>query len=268
MTKYLSKLFFLTLFFLASCTGTKYDYVSHGFKKELVKGDEFWITTYQRIKDQNAPYVFYIEGDGAAFAGRYRVSTNPTPRRQMMIELANMDTRPNIIYVARPCQYTPMNLNPKCSLPYWTDKRMSDDSVAAMNEVVNSINKNGKKFSLVGFSGGGAIAILIAARNPLVKDIITIAGNLDHAEFTAHHKVSPMTGSFNPIDYTDAVKHIPQLHVSGKDDNIVPAHIADKFTKKSSSPCVKNEIYPNVSHLNGWNKVWSQIYTKPINCKY
>ena len=267
MTKYLSKpaisLFFFLL--LASC-GTNYNPLSHGFKKELVKGGEFWITTYQRISNEKQPYVFYIEGDGAAFAGRYRVSTNPTPRRQMLIELAGMDTRPNVVYVARLCQYTPMALNPKCSLPYWTDKRMSDDSVEAINDVINSINKSGKKFSLIGFSGGGAIAILVAERNPMVKNIITIAGNLDHTEFTKHHNVSPMTGSLNPIDYTSSVKHIPQIHMSGNEDNIVPSYIADKFTNKASSICVKKELYPNVSHLDGWNKIWEDIHSKPINC--
>jgi len=99
-----------------------------------------------------------------------------------------------------------------------------------------------------------------------VKNIITIAGNLDHTEFTKHHNVSPMTGSLNPIDYTSSVKHIPQIHMSGNEDNIVPSYIADKFTNKASSICVKKELYPNVSHLDGWNKIWEDIHSKPINC--
>jgi len=81
----------------------------------LAKGEEFWITTYQKIENKSAPYVFYIEGDGAAFVNKYRVSNNPTPRKQMLLNLAAMVKRPDVVYVARLCQYTPMELNPKCN---------------------------------------------------------------------------------------------------------------------------------------------------------
>ena len=58
----------------------------------------------------------------------------------MLMNMAAMDKRPNVVYIARPCQYTPMELNPKCNKMYWTDKRLSDDSVAAINEVINKVN--------------------------------------------------------------------------------------------------------------------------------
>jgi pimeloyl-ACP methyl ester carboxylesterase len=235
------------------------------FNRVLVKGGDFWITTYQKITDENAPYVFYLEGDGAAFDGRYRVSRNPTPRRQMFIQLAQMDHRPNVIYVGRPCQYTPKDLNPKCSNLYWTDRRMSDDSVESLNEVINSINKN-KSFSLVGYSGGGGIAVLIAARNNMVRDIITIAANLDHIAFTTLHNVTPMIGSLNPIDYVSKVGNIPQLHISGEKDKIVPPFIADKFVQASGSTCVKQRIMPRIDHTHGWNKIWEYVLTIPIRC--
>lgn len=211
--KYLSKLLLLLLStaLLSSCKTLTYGHEPgaigdmYGFEKILVKGGDFWITTYQKVSNKHKPYVFYIEGDGAAFAGKYKVSRNPTPRRQMFINLAAMDDRPNIVYVARPCQYTPMELNPKCKMQYWTDKRMSDDSVQAINDVINKVN-NQHKFSLIGFSGGGGIAVLIAARNYMVKDITTIAANLDHVAFTTLHNVTPMIGSLNPIEYTEQVK--------------------------------------------------------------
>jgi hypothetical protein len=220
--KYLSKILALCFIatFLCSCQTTSRPSESieqRGFKKKLVKGGDFWITTYQKITAPNKPYVFYLEGDGVAFAGKYKVSLDPTPRTQMLLKLVAIDERPNVIYVARPCQYTPMNLNPKCNNQYWTNKRMSDDSVHALNEVINNINNN-QKFSLIGFSGGGGIAVLVAARNNMVRDILTIAANLDHVAFTTLHKVSPMTESLNPIDYTAKIRTIPQLHLSGGND--------------------------------------------------
>jgi len=235
------------------------------FERVLVKGGDFWITTYQRITDKTKPYVFYIEGDGAAFNGRYRVSRNPTPRKQMFVNLAAMDVRPNVVYVARPCQYTPMRLNPTCKMQYWTDKRMSDDSVDSMNDVVNSIN-NGQKFSLVGFSGGGGIAVLIAARNSKTKDVITLSGNLDHRAFTDFHNVTPMIGSLNPIDYAQDIKHIPQLHISGGRDKIIPPFIADKFVQAVGSSCAKQKIYDDIRHNKGWHRVWEYVVTQKIRC--
>lgn len=277
MMKFLSKFLLISVIstFLAACqtenmVSKNEDYLSlgklYGFDKQLVKGGDFWITTFQKIQDKSAPYVFYIEGDGLAFVNKYRISDNPTPRNQMLLKLAAVDKRPNVVYVARPCQYTPMNLNPKCDSSYWTRKRLSNDSVEAINDVINKV-ANSQKFSLVGFSGGGGVAVLVAARNRQVKDILTIAGNLDIKSFTDYHRVTPMVDSLNPIDFTEQTRMIPQWHISGGVDKVVPAFIADKFVQKASSSCVKQQIIPEASHNKGWEKVWEYIYTTPISCK-
>ncbi len=240
---------------------------TQNFKKVLVKGGDFLITTYQKIDNSSEPYVFYIEGDGITYGvNGDRPSANPTPISQMLLSLAAMDERPNIVYVARPCQYTPMELNPKCNPSYWTIKRFSDDSVNAINDVINKINSHQHKFSLIGYSGGGGIAVLVAARNNMVKDIITIAGNLDHTAFSNHHKVSPLSGSLNPIDYAKLINNIPQLHLSGGKDKVIPPFIAEKYVEKSNSVCVKQKTFPNIDHKSGWDKVWNNIYNTNIKC--
>ncbi len=268
--RYLSKTFFLliaTLLLSACATSPEFISEKHGFNKVMLKGGDFVITTFQRISDKNKPYIFYIEGDGNAFINKYTVSTNPTPRKQMLFRLAAMDKRPNIVYIGRPCQYTPEKLNPKCeSNKYWTSKRLSDDSVEAINDVINNIN-NGHKFKLIGFSGGGGIAVLVAARNHMVKDIITIAGNLDHVAFTKSHNVTPMFESLNPIEFVERIKHIPQLHLSGAKDKIIKPFIAKKFVEKTPSTCAKQTIYKNISHNQGWQKIWESVYTQPIKCQ-
>jgi hypothetical protein len=273
MMKYLSS-FTITaaLLFLSSCQVPAHNNTPltmgklYGFEKVLVKGGDFWITTYQKIQNNSEPYVFYIEGEGVSFSSKYKVSTNPTPRRQMFITLAAMDKRPNVIYVSLPCQYTPMSLNPKCDSSYWTDKRLSNDSVVAINDVINKINSNHQKFSIIGYSTGGGIAVLVAARNNMVKDIITIAGNLDNRSFTNYHNVPPMIGSLNPIDYAKSISTIPQRHISGGKDSIIPPFIADKYIETSASHCVKQEIFSELNHKQGWNKVWEYIYTRPVKC--
>ncbi len=238
---------------------------SNGFTKKLVKGGNFWITTYQRISNKHLPYVFYIEGDGLAFMGRYSISDNPTPVRPMLLKLAALDNRPNVVYIARPCQFTPMNLNPNCNQSYWTNLRMSDEVVTSLDKVINVTN-NELPFSLVGYSGGGGIAVLIAARNKLVKDIITISGNLDHIGFNKYHNTTPMLGSLNPIDYATKIRNIPQLHISGGKDTTVPPFIADKFVQASGSTCVHQHIFDVAQHTKGWEATWDYILNMPLTC--
>lgn len=273
MTKSLSSIILLCLLFiLPSCTSTLSTKIEQadqfaltaGFQKKLIKGGDFVITTYQRISDSSRPYVFYIEGDGSITSGRM-ISDNPTPSKIMLLELAAIDNRPNIVYVARPCQFTPMELNPQCMQDYWIDKRFAEEVVESINSVISTISKN-QPISLVGFSGGGGIAVLVAARNGHVKDIITIAGNLDIKNFSKYHEVYALKDSLNPIDYAAEIRSIPQLHISGGEDKIVPAHIADIYIQVSASDCVKSKVFPDITHNKGWNDVWKDVLETPLTC--
>lgn len=229
------------------------------FTNQLVKGDKFQIYTYQKITDPSKEYAIYLEGDGYIFY------SDPTPMNPMLIRLASLDHRPNVIYIARPCQYAIENNTGVCNSSYWTTKRMSEDSVNAMNEVINKITHN-KPINLIGFSGGGGMAALIAARNPKVQSIITIAGNLDHIAFNNYHRSMQMTESLNPIDYADKIRLIPQLHLSGANDRAVPPFIAEAFVKKSNSKCVYNKTFPNFTHSKGWEMIWKSVIAEPVKC--
>ncbi|WP_375359250.1 alpha/beta hydrolase [Candidatus Tisiphia endosymbiont of Neophilaenus lineatus] len=237
------------------------------FEKKLVKAGDFVITTYQRVSDKDSPYVFYIEGDGSISIGRYAIADNPTPSKVMLFKLATLDTRPNIVYIARPCQYTPVELNPNCNQAYWTDKRMAEEVIESTNIVINSIN-NGNPASLVGFSGGGGVAILVAARNKHIKDIITIAGNLDIENFSKHHGIYALKESLNPIDYAIKISNIPQLHLSGSKDAIVPSKIMQGYIKTSPLDCTQQKIFPNITHTKGWDKVWQEVLKINLTCGY
>lgn len=238
----------------------------HHFVKKYVTGGDFKIVTYQRITDIMAPYVMYIEGDGYAFK-RFSVSDDPTPINRMFLSLASIDKRRNIVYIARPCQYSLDLINPKCSdHAYWSDKRFSEEVIVAMNEVVKTIADD-KPVHLVGYSGGGAVAVLVAARNKSVASILTVAGNLDIVEFVKFHYDRPMIGSLNPRDYAQAVQSIPQLHVSSADDVIVPPFIMNGFISQMlSTHCVQQQIVNGPSHVNGWYKIWPWVLDIPILC--
>ncbi|WP_342267978.1 alpha/beta hydrolase [Candidatus Tisiphia endosymbiont of Empis tessellata] len=277
MMRYLFKIVLLSISLLfSSCVSSidtrikEADKVAsmNKFEKKLVKAGDFVITTYQRVSDKDSPYVFYIEGDGSISIGCYAIADNPTPSRVMLFKLATLDTRPNIVYIARVhAKYTPMELNPNCNQAYWTDKRMAEDMIESTNIVINSIN-NGNPASLVGFSGGGGVAILVAARNKHIKDIITVAGNLDIENFSKHHGIYALKKSLNPINYAIKISNIPQLHLSGAKDAIVPSKIMHGYVKASSSNCVQQKIFPNITHTKGWDKVWQDVLKINLTCGY
>lgn len=100
-----------------------------------------------------------------------------------------------------------------------------------------------------------------------MKDIITIAGNLDTEKFDKHHNYRGyLTKSLNPINYAKQISHIPQLHLSGADDKRVPTFIAKLYINASSSNCVKHKVFPNITHTKGWDTVWNSILNIPLNC--
>jgi hypothetical protein len=262
----------LILTILTGCNTTRSDLsktadhlaLKRGFTKKLVKGGDFWITTYEKINNENYLTNIYIEGDGRV-AGKYLVSDNPTPTKAMFINLAFLDPRANVVYMGRPCQYTPAAMNPKCNHQYWVDKRLSEETVYSMNEAINKITK-GNKFNLIGFSGGGGMAVLIAARNKQANSILTIAANLDIDSFVQYHKKRPMVGSLNPIDFVDSIKNIPQLHFSGGRDKIVPPFIAEAFVSKIHTGCARQEVMPQAEHNTYWTKYWGYILDSKIVC--
>lgn len=259
--RYLGKICSLAFcLILSACQTNQYVSVDKptppGYTKKLVTAGDFVITTYQKISDKNKPIVYYLEGDGRV-ADRFGISRDPTPRQDTLVALMKLDSRPNVIYVARPCQYTPKNLNPKCyNNKYWTSRRFSQESVDVLDQVMTTTNISGKKFSIVGYSGGGGLAVLIANQNQMVSDIVTIGGNLDSELFTEYHRSVPMDESLNPINYAVNISHIPQLHLGGELDRIVPPEIAQKFVALASSDQVKVKILPGVTHSRGWKEFW------------
>lgn len=264
--------YFVFLLFLSSCTShstrqktADANADKYGFKSEIVKGGQFWLRTYQKITNPGLPFVFYIEGDGFAFKNKFTISDDPTPKNSMMIRMAGMDYRSNVVYIARPCQYLEGGAMEHCDYSYWTRKRLAPEVVDGMNEAITSIAK-GQPIDLVGYSGGGGIAVLIADRNKKVRSIVTVAGLLDHRLFTEQHKVPPMIGSLNPIDVAYRLRNIPQLHISGGKDEVVRPSIADSYVLTANSGCVKSQILPDLGHDRGWESEWKDILYMPVTC--
>ena len=236
-----------------------------GFSLHTVPTRHFVLTVYEHIRDPSQGVHVYIEGDGFSWVTKTQISQNPTPKEPMVLRLAALDPAPNVVYIARPCQYTPLSDDPVCDSKYWAGSRFAPEVVASVNDVLDRYGA--KPMTLIGFSGGGAIAALAAAGRPHVASVITLAGNLDIAAFTQYHHVTPMPASLNPVDVAPRLAQTPQLHVSGAQDVIVPSFIARQFKARSgNSTCITLLEKEGVSHYAGWEAVWPEVLKIPVKC--
>tara|TARA_A200000113_G_scaffold179559_1_gene165240 strand:+ start:1120 stop:1953 length:834 start_codon:yes stop_codon:yes gene_type:complete len=224
------------------------------------------VPVYMGVKrgELHTMVVVYIEGDGRAWITRKKPSDDPTPSHSLVLKLMQKDDRPSA-YLARPCMFIQ---NENCKQLYWTEERHSALMVNAMNAAVDKIKEyyQASEIEFVGHSGGGAMAILMAAKRNDVKRITTVAGNLDVEFFTKYHHVTPMEGSLNPVDFAEGVRLIPQLHLVGRRDSVIPENIAKRYQEKSSSSCVKVKIEDDFTHFKGWETVWPKVLDEMPKC--
>ncbi|WP_244131259.1 alpha/beta hydrolase [Burkholderia gladioli] len=233
-----------------------------GMHTQRLETQDFVLTAFVRVSDPARPVHVYIEGDGLAWLSPTQPSTDPTPHHAEGLALAAADHAANVVYVARPCQFTPMDLNTRCDdARWWTSDRYAPEVIDSMNAAVSQIAARapGQKLDLVGYSGGGAVAVLVAARRRDVESIRTVAGNLDVEFVNDLHHVSRMPKSLSPIDSARTVSSIPQIHFSGGEDTVVPPAVATRFLTASGSRCARAVTVDGLTHDGDWAAQWGRL---------
>lgn len=247
--------------FMDRAYGTQKNACQAGFDKEYVKVGIFTLTTFQRFNAPSENIRIYIEGDGRAWASRNRLSDDPTPSDPIALELATIDSKDAIAYIARPGQFLAAD-SAVCAPTYWSARRFSPEVVEAFDKTIDMLKKkSGAKYvELVGYSGGGALAVLVAAARNDVASVKTIAGNLDIEAFARLHNVSPLTGSMNPADVAAKIKNLPQRHFVGSKDIVVPVSIAQSFLKRAGDADDKRiTVVDGATHTKGWQERWPEL---------
>ncbi len=209
-------------------------------------------------KNNSSSLHVYIEGDGFSWITRTRRSNNPTPTDDVTSKLAANDhTNAAVLYLARPCQYLQEHELPFCQPKYWDNHRLAPEVITGLNEAISQAKSatNAQSVSIIGFSGGGGAAVLVAARRDDVVFLGSVAGLLDHEKWVKTHGISPLHGSLNPLNYAHKVNHIPQLHITSDDDDIVPTHVNKNFCAKlrQANACIN---IPELEHMSPWYKYW------------
>ncbi|WP_425495689.1 alpha/beta hydrolase [Pandoraea capi] len=239
-----------------------------GLKREVLAAGDFRMTAFSRVTRPDRPLRVYIEGDGLAWVSRTEPSMDPTPVAATGLALAAADPSANVVYLARPCQFTPMADNPRCGIAYWTGKRFAPEVLDAMDAEISQLAKlvPGQPLELVGFSGGGAIAVLLAARRHDVASLRTVAGNLDVEYVNELHHVSAMPDSRNPIAVASRVARIPQIHFSSAEDTVVPPDVAKRFAAAVGGACVRTSVVTGLSHDGDWAAQWRDLLAQTPVC--
>ena len=238
-----------------------------GLQADELRGGDFVLRVYYKFDNPGAPLHIYLEGDGRAWLSGTSVSRNPSPRNPVALHLAAREPGKNVMYIARPCQYVSFEKNPHCEYPYWTGKRFSTEVIDSVSAVINLGKEKARanKLEIVGFSGGGAVAVLVAARRSDVSGIRTVAGNLDHRAWTRHHKVDSLDGSLNAADVAEKVANIPQIHYIGSQDENMGRYVAESFLSKAGRiDCIKIKTVKGVTHSKGWEQAWSRLLTNAL----
>ncbi len=235
----------------------------------VVDASPFNITVYERVYKEGGTINIYIEGDGFAWVSRKKKSLDPTPKTPMALKLASMDGSSNVIYIARPCQYTKWQNEGPCPDKYWTSHKYSPIVVNSIHKTLDQIKTryNASGFNLIGYSGGGAIAALVAADRNDILSLRTVAGNLDIDVHTDFHKVTRLNGSLNPVDIAPKLANIPQRHFIGSlDKNITPEVFYSFAQAMGDTNCLNYSFVANADHEKGWAERWSVMLKEPVKC--
>lgn len=198
------------------------------------------VATIQKITDPSAPVHVYIEGDGRAFDTFGRATGDPTPHLRFMRDMATSDSSPNVAYIARPCQFI---MDEKCNVSDWTDGRFSRAMVDSVAHAIKSIAGT-RPVILVGYSGGAMISGLIIQNHNEIdaKKWITLAGVLNHDDWTRHFNDTPLTHSLN----LNTLPHLSQTHYIVENDTIVPNYLSKQWVNESDIKIIKNARHDKI----------------------
>lgn len=230
----------------------------HGMERILAMGTRFQHVIQARGKLTDAPRIHvYLEGDGRPWETRDRIAADPTPRNPLALRLMARDPRP-ALHVGRPC-YHGLSTAPGCSPWLWTQGRYSPEVVASMAAAIERRlpHDANRRIVLIGYSGGGALAMLMAERLAGVDRVISIAANLDVDAWTDHHGYSRLVGSLNPASQRPLEARIDQIHLVGGRDGQVPQGLIGGFLARN--PQAKVQVFPDFDHRCCWVEHWPAI---------
>ena len=231
---------------------------------ELLKKSPHTLAALQSTVGSPTRLTVFIEGDGASWPRPALPPADPSPGNPLALLLAvaqaNLPAQPGeaVAYLGRPCQYVDASDLSKCPVAWWTLGRFGAAPVNLMNARLDELRARAPNAALrlVGYSGGGAVAALLAARRSDVTCLVTVAAPLDTDAWTRTKNVSPLIESLNPLDVSASLRQIPMTHFSGDRDDVVPLSVNQQFLNRALTSA---KIKAGFSHDLPWLKAWPAL---------
>ena len=236
---------------------------AYGFYQFTVSSEtfkhQFYSNTNPNLTLNREALHVYLDGDGSPWHREHWINEDPTSRNPMILELMHQDQAPSI-FLGRPC-YHGFSKSPPCDFKYWTSHRYSSEVVTSMVQALkNWLKKHSfNHITLIGYSGGGTLAVLIAPHIANVQTVVTLAANLDVDAWSRYHGYSPLSESLNPATISLPLE-LKQIHIAGLNDDIVPAQIIKSYADKQENALYL--AYPDFGHHCCWTETWRSILEK------
>ncbi len=227
-----------------------------GLTHQTIDGKSFQLESFSKegIKTDKTLHV-YLEGDGIPWASTNQVSSDPTPRKPIMLRVMALDPSPSL-YLGRPC-YNGHAEDTGCSPLLWTHRRYAPEVVDAMaNGLAGFLRTHPYSYLVfMGHSGGGALALLLAQRFSSSCAAVTVAGNTDIDVWADWHGYSRLEGSLNPAHWPNS--EFLEFHYLGGKDKVIPPSIFRSELQKR--PKARVIIIPEFNHVCCWEQRWQLI---------
>ena len=208
--------------------------------------------------DEASGLRVYLEGDGSPWIRGRRAASDPTSRNPVALRLMLRDPG-DALYLARPC-YHRLDDSPPCHPQLWTSGRYGEAVVSSMTAALQRLLRDvdeRRPVTLVGYSGGGVLGMLLAQRLERVERVVTLAANLDPAAWVRLHGYSPLSTSLNPAAGPSLRREVRQLHLAGGDDETVPPWLIEQALQ--AEPNAVLAVLAGFDHHCCWGAVWPTV---------
>ncbi|CAD6878064.1 hypothetical protein [Methylomonas albis] len=248
------------LFMVAACTTPAIrlhdQAMEFGFQALESEAAGFKLTSFTHLPLSAGKRLHvYLEGDGRPWERGLFPAADPTTRTSTVMALMASDPEPTL-YLGRPC-YNGHADDPGCTQSLWTSARYGERVVAAMTQALTEFcTLNGySEVVLIGHSGGGTLALLIAERLPQTVAVVTLAGNYDIDIWADHHGYQRLHDSLNPAKRA-AKPSIAEWHLLGQRDNNIPPALFQQALQQRPN-C--NVQIVDADHGHGWQAIWPHM---------
>ncbi|MFW6093891.1 MAG: alpha/beta fold hydrolase [Pseudomonadota bacterium] len=227
---------------------------AQGLRADTVTGDGFEHRVYSRRAPGSDRVHVYFGSDGSPFLQRTRIAPDPTPRRALTLTLMARDPHA-LALLGRPCYH---GLRANCTPELWTVGRYSETVVASMTAATERLLAAYPDATvvLVGYSGGGTLALLVAERLAAVDAVVTVAANLDTAAWTRRHGYTPLAQSLDPVAVAGNRPGLRHRHFTGSDDDNVPPSLHRRLRERLPEGAFTT--VPGYDHRCCWVERWPE----------